>query len=237
MITFAIAGFLLGIAGSMHCVGMCGPLVMALPTRDISRSRRVVDRVSYNSARVFTYASLGAIVGLGASAFDLVGYGRVLSIIAGAGMIVTAVAQLLWHANLLPTSWIHQRIAPLRNAALAAVQRSPPRAMMLLGMVNGLLPCGLVTSALIGSATGGDVLSGAVFMAAFGMGTAPVMVAVSLGGSELRQRIGPRLGIILPLMALVIGGMVMMRGMALGIPFVSPAHDAQHVHAACCEVE
>lgn len=234
MIALAVAGCILGIAGSMHCVGMCGPLVMALPTRSSSPVGRVMDRGVYNVSRIVTYAAMGALVGLGAGAFDLVGYGRIASLVAGALMVITASAQLLWHTNILPTTWIQQRIAPLRTSALNAAKGRPRSGMMLLGIVNGLLPCGLVTSALVGSAVGGDVVSGVVFMASFGLGTSPVMLALSLGASELRQRYGARLGIVLPVVAILIGALVMMRGMALGIPFVSPSHATDHSQAACC---
>lgn len=234
MIAIAATGFLLGIAGSMHCAGMCGPLVMALPVHSDARVGRILDRIVYNVARVATYGAMGALVGFGAGAFDLVGYGRIASLVAGALMVITAVAQLLWHMNILPTAWVHRRITPLRSAALSAAKDRPRSGMVLLGVVNGLLPCGLITSALVGSAVGGDVLSGAVFMMSFGLGTAPMILALSFGASELRQRLGLRLGLVLPLIAILVGGLVMLRGMALGIPYVSPSHATHHSQAACC---
>ena len=234
MIAVTVAGFLLGIAGSMHCAGMCGPLVMALPVRSTTRVGRVLDRVVYNLSRLATYGAMGALVGIGAGAFDLVGYGQIASLVAGALMIITAASQLLWHLNLVPTDWVHRYLAPLRNAALAAAKDRRRSGMILLGIVNGLLPCGLVTSALVGSAVGGDVASGVAFMASFGLGTTPMMLALSFSASELRQRLGVRLGLVLPVVAILVGGLVMLRGMALGIPFVSPSHAAHHAQAACC---
>lgn len=234
MISLALGGLVLGIAGSLHCAGMCGPLVMALPAADGSIAKRVTNRATYHIARVTVYAAMGAIVGLGAGAFELSGHGRVLSMIAGAGMIVTAVAQLLWHKSLLPATWMQRRIAPLRAAAHHQARRHPQRAMLFLGVVNGLLPCGLVTSALVGSAVGGDILSGTVFMAAFGIGTSPVMLAIAVGASELRQRLGTRLGVILPLLMLALGAGIVLRGMELGIPYLSPPAIVAHQNASCC---
>lgn len=234
MISLAIGGLILGIAGSMHCAGMCGPLVMALPAATGSVGRRVANRISYHLARVAVYAAMGAVVGLGAGAFELSGYGRVLSVIAGISMIVTAVAQLFWHKSLVPTTWVQRHTASLRAAAHRAARMHPQLAMVLLGVVNGLLPCGLVTSALVGSAVGGGILHGIVFMTAFGIGTSPVLLAIAVGASELRQRLGSRLGIIIPLLAFIMGTLIVLRGMELGIPYLSPPPIEAHQHAACC---
>lgn len=234
MMSLALGGLMLGIAGSMHCVGMCGPLVMALPAADESVGKRLVNRATYTIARITVYAAMGAIVGLGASVFDLSGYGRVLSVVAGVSMIAIALAQLLWHKSLLPTRWLQRHTAPLRAAAIRQAQRHPKRAMVFLGVVNGLLPCGLVTSALIGSALGGGVAQGVVFMAGFGVGTSPALLAIAFGASALRQRLGARLGIIIPLLAFTMGVLIVLRGMELGIPYLSPPSIVAHQHTSCC---
>lgn len=234
MTTELISGLLLGVAGSMHCVGMCGPLVSALPMRSGSQLSRLFDRIVYHLSRTGMYALMGAVVGIGASVIDLAGYGQVISIVAGVGMVLTAVMQLLWHKQLVPSGVINRFTAPIRRVALDASKGRRRSANVLLGAVNALLPCGLVTSALIGSAAGGDVMSGIVFMSAFGLGTVPALVAISVGIGELRQRFGMRLGIVLPIATLIVGALVMLRGMELGIPLVSPANVSHTSHVTCC---
>lgn len=234
MMTFIIAGLLLGVAGSMHCVGMCGPLVSALPVRGSSRSARLFDRVMYHAARTGTYAVMGAGIGLGAGVFDLAGYGQLLSIVAGTLMVILALAQILWHRQILPQAAVNRVTEPLRRFAMRVSRQKHRGGMFVLGVVNGLLPCGLVTSALVGSAGGGDAVSGALFMCAFGIGTSPALLAISLGAAELRRRSGRQAGIVLPLLALFIGALIMLRGMDLGVPFVSPAIPRVHAQASCC---
>ena len=102
-----LTGFLLGLAGSLHCAGMCGPIAMSLPSAGGRGVRRLAEKSIYQVGRIATYATLGLIVGLGASVFDLAGYGRVASITAGVLMIITAVLQLVWHKNLLPSGPVH----------------------------------------------------------------------------------------------------------------------------------
>lgn len=234
MTTLVLSALLLGVAGSMHCIGMCGPLVSAIPVRAGSRWSRFLDRVLYHASRTAVYASMGAVVGLGASAFDLAGYGRIVSIVAGIGMVITAAVQLLWHKQVIPSSIVNRVTSPVRRFALDASVNNRRWGMLLLGAVNGLLPCGLVTSALIGSAAGGDIVSGVAFMAAFGLGTSPALVIVSFGFAELRQRFGTRVTLVLPVLTLVVGGLVLLRGMELGIPYVSPANVSHHAHVSCC---
>lgn len=234
MITFVIAGLLLGVAGSMHCVGMCGPLVSAVPVRGSSRSSRLVDRAVYHGARTGTYTAMGAVIGLGAGVFDLAGYGQLLSIAAGAMMVLLALAQILWHKQILPQAAVNRVTGPLRRIALRFTGQQHRGGMVLLGAVNGLLPCGLVTSALVGSAAGGDAIGGALFMCAFGVGTSPALLAISFGATELRKRLGSPVGVVLPLLALFLGGLIMLRGMNLGVPYVSPAITHAHTQAACC---
>jgi len=225
---------LLGLAGSLHCAGMCGPIAVALPGRSESISGRVVERGLYQSGRIMTYALLGALAGLGASIGDLAGYERVVSITAGVLMIAAAILQLLLHRSILPSRMVARLTGPVRHRLGMLLRNGSRPAMLGIGALNGLLPCGLVSSALFGSAATTDPIAGMTFMAAFGVGTLPVMMTLSLGGSLVTGRFRSSLRTALPVIAIMIGVLVVVRGMALGIPYVSPPAVTDHTTAGCC---
>ncbi|MBL0320823.1 MAG: sulfite exporter TauE/SafE family protein [Ignavibacteria bacterium] len=230
-----LTGFLLGLAGSLHCAGMCGPIAMSLPSAGGRGVRRLAEKSIYQVGRIATYATLGLIVGLGASVFDLAGYGRVASITAGVLMIITAVLQLVWHKNLLPSGPVLRVTAPVRTWLGGLLQKRSMLALGGIGVLNGLLPCGLVTSALLGSAATADPVGGMTFMSFFGLGTLPMMLSIALGGALLTDRMRTSMRVAMPVVALIVGSIVMLRGMALDIPYLSPpeAKPASNVH--CCE--
>lgn len=228
-----IAGLALGLAGSLHCVGMCGPIAIALPHSAKPAAGVVVERLAYQFGRVLTYAMLGIVVGLGGSAFATAGYGRTLSLISGALMIVVALVQLAWHKSLLPSGPVERLIAPLHRKLASLLRSHGVMAHLGIGLLNGLLPCGLVTAALVGAVGTGSVLQGSLFMAAFGLGTVPLMSAVSIFGTSLSCRLRQKLRVATPAMAIIIGTLFLLRGMALGIPYVSPAASTEQRAASC----
>jgi sulfite exporter TauE/SafE len=197
---------------------------------------RLAETLQYHAARVLTYSALGAIVGLTASVFTLAGIGRLVTIVSGLLMIAFALLELLWQRGIVPRS-IAARWSELMNRAYkrtARERRNFATRNLLLGVLNGLLPCGLVTSALMGAVSMGTPTEGALFMAFFGLGTMPLLLALSIAGVSLSCKVRARLRVALPGFALLLGALILLRGMALGVPYISPVAPASTAaHEAC----
>lgn len=219
MNSFALsAALLVGLAGSLHCVAMCGPLAMIVPLR----GNRSLNILGYNFARILMYALLGWLFGtLGARITFLEG-GQRLSIVIGVVVLVVFVLPMLL-PNLFPETRIN-RIITTKYTSLArpVIQYKGFAAPVLLGMVNGLLPCGLIYVSLSGAVATGSGLSGAAFMAAVGLGTFPAMffmMAVRKYFKSWMQR-GSR--VMLTVLAGILGLVMIARGLNLDIPYISP---------------
>lgn len=212
-----LTALITGLAGSLHCLGMCGPLVLGLHGRGSAGLR---SRMAYHLARALAYAGLGALVGALGAGLALAGWQRGLSI--GAGLLV------LWMG--LKSGWLEHIQARLTTGAarrlLPGLQLARNTAglpgQLLAGFMNGLLPCGMVYVALAASASFGDPLRGAAFMALFGAGTWPAMIGLSFGGGWLDRQLRGRLQPIMQGWMLVLGLLLILRGFDLGIPYLSP---------------
>jgi uncharacterized protein len=228
-----VAGILIGLAGALHCIGMCGPIALALPRTQERASHFVLGRLLYQFGRITIYTLMGLLVGLGASTLALSGYERLVSISAGTLMIVAAIMQLLWHRSLLPSGWLVTITTPVRTSMRSMLQKRTLTSMPLLGALNGLLPCGLVMAALFGSASTLSAIDGALFMFFFGLGTLPVMMVLALSIGSISTILTGRWKMAMPFIALALGALFILRGMELGIPYVSPG-PAAHVHHGDC---
>jgi hypothetical protein len=210
--------FLLGLAGSLHCVGMCGPLALALPAASASGIAYILGRAAYNAGRIMTYCLLGLVFGLIGQGLLLAGLQRWLSISIGvaliAGLIVSRKARL-WKPLLNCTGWVSARMAPL-------LRRRSVSALLVLGILNGFLPCGLVYVAAAGAAATGDLFSGAAYMALFGLGTTPMMLALALSGKLAPAWLRLGLRKVLPATVVLLAALLILRGLSLGIPYLSP---------------
>lgn len=204
----------LGLAGSLHCMGMCGPLALALPSPHVSRGRYVFGRALYNAGRIATYSALGAIFGLFGQTLALAGWQRGVSIAAGLFMLVFA-----FFSHRLTPSY---SFAPLRNVLRRLLGRRTNGALLAIGLLNGLLPCGLVYVALAGAAATDSTAHGAIFMAVFGFGTFPAMFGISLAGRIVGPSVRIKLRRLVPLALFLVGIVLILRGLDLGIPFLSP---------------
>ncbi len=209
---------LLGFLGSAHCAGMCGPLALALPSDGPSRATFIYGRVFYNLGRVTTYAALGAAFGLLGRTFALAGLQRWLSLLAGMVILISLLAspRLLVAAPMVRgVGWVKGRLGKL-------LQRRASSALFGIGILNGLLPCGLAYTACAAAATSGTISGGVEYMAAFGLGTLPTMLALSLAGRRLQFALRFKLQRLIPFSLALVGCLLLLRGMDLGIPYLSP---------------
>lgn len=216
-----LLAFTLGIMSSFHCVGMCGPIALALPIHGGNKGRQVAGLLAYNLGRVGTYALLGAGIGALSGAVMWVGYLRYLSIAAGALMLL----YVLWPARLdsvlkVPAFW--QRAVSRLKTSMAQYLRSRKLGgWAALGMLNGLLPCGLVYLALISSIATGSFLNGAAYMFTFGLGTLPAMMAVGFFKQWFSPTLRSRMRRLTPVLMAVAGIWLVGRGLLIEFPALS----------------
>jgi sulfite exporter TauE/SafE len=210
--------FLLGFVGSAHCAGMCGPLALALPHWGRGQTSFAVGRLLYNFGRIVTYALMGGAFGLLGQGVALAGWQRWISLGLGALILLG----LLVSPRLVTQVPITRAVNWLKASLGALLQRRAVPAMFGIGLLNGLLPCGLVYVACAAAISTGDILSGMRYMIAFGLGTVPMLLALSLLGSKLQFVLRFKVQRLIPVSLAVVGLLLVLRGMALGIPYVSP---------------
>lgn len=214
--------FMLGFVGSLHCAGMCGPLAMAVPVVGQGRGAVIRSRLIYNLGRMVTYAALGAIVGLLGQAFALAGVQRWISLTAGALILIGVLVSSRW----LRGQALNRGIVSLKNAFGHLLRRRTVGAVAVLGMLNGLLPCGLVYVACTAALASHHWWEGVAYMTLFGVGTVPMMFGLGMVGLKLQSLLRFRLQRLVPASLAIVGGLLLLRGLALGIPYVSPADPA-----------
>ena len=222
-----LAAFLVGLVGSLHCIGMCGPIAIALPVPDSSNLSFFTGRILYNLGRVVTYSFLGAILGLLGGRIALAGAQQIVSIILGV-VIIIAVLLPQKYKNFFAQHPLIQKLAqPLKENIGVLFRKGTFSAMFLIGILNGFLPCGLVYVALAGAIASGDAISGAAVMILFGLGTVPAMFAATIFGKFINVGIRTKIRKAVPVLALLLGIIFILRGMNLGIPYISPKLSAQ----------
>ena len=220
--------FILGLVGSLHCAGMCGPLALALPPAGNSTPGFVLGRVAYNLGRIITYCVFGIVFGLVGRSFLLAGLQRWVSIALGVALLVGLFASrklALWRP-------IVSLVEQLKTRMSGLLRRRSFTSLAALGLLNGLLPCGLVYVACAGATATGGILTGAAYMAAFGAGTVPMMLTISLFGKLFPVSLRLQLRKAIPVCVFLLATLLILRGMSLDIPYLSP--DLSKGTAACC---
>jgi sulfite exporter TauE/SafE len=181
--------FIIGLVGSLHCVGMCGPIALALPVSFSTRFSLALSRLLYNLGRVVTYSLLGALFGLLGKGFVLAGLQQVLSIALGAMLLFMVFTSFNSESKLLSFGPLNKLAGHVKIALGKLLGTSTQSSLFTLGLLNGLLPCGFVYLGIFGALNTGGVLSGMLYMALFGLGTLPLMFAVSLMSSLVSIRV------------------------------------------------
>ncbi len=216
-----IPALILGAISSLHCIGMCGPLAMALPLKTDNRSR-FTGSLLYNLGRMSTYALLGFFFGLVGRSFALFGWQQKLSIALGVLILLTLVIPRLITGKNPLAQWNNQFMTALRQRLAKLLYKGNPGSLYAIGILNGLLPCSMVYLALAASIATGDALKGALFMAVFGAGTLPAMWTISFFGGLMKQSVRINARKLYPAMMMIMAILLIMRGLNLGIPYLSP---------------
>jgi sulfite exporter TauE/SafE len=221
MMALLLTALVMGALGSMHCVAMCGALALSLPSVSSHLMSKLVGGLLYNLGRVTTYAIIGALLGLMGASFAWVGLQQAFSIIVGVSMLL----YLFWPAALSfkkNNGASQSFFVTIREMLGKLFFKKHYGSIYLIGLLNGLLPCGLVYMALAGAVTMGSVVNSSLFMAAFGLGTLPVMWAVAfLGGFALvKARVFIKKAY--PYMVFVMACLLIIRGLNMNIPYLSP---------------
>ncbi len=223
MDTSVLGAFLLGILGSFHCVGMCAPIALALPQVGAgARGGEIWAATLYNLGRVVSYAAMGFIVGELGRGVLLLGFIRGVSIVLGLLLILSVFLPSVLRRFSLQNS----RVYALLTRVLAALMQRPSYSKLwLIGVLNGFLPCGLVYTALAGAVLSMNGVSGALYMLFFGLGTLPLMWIVAYSRRFISLLWRRRLQRVVPVVVVLMGLWLLVRGLNLGLPFLSPMLD------------
>lgn len=222
--------FLLGFLGSAHCAAMCGPLALALPATGHTRAAFVAGRAAYNLGRIVTYGLLGALFGLLGRGFAVAGLQRWLSLGVGAAILISLLATKNFGLAAAPA----KAIGWLKSGLGKLFRQRTVGSLFAIGVLNGLLPCGLVYWACAAATTTGTVAAGVGYMMAFGLGTVPMMLGLALAGQKLQIALRFKMQKLIPYSLALVGALLLLRGLGLGIPYISPAISADPQAASCC---
>ncbi len=227
------AALVLGFASSGHCLGMCGPIALAVPSPGTGWRSRLNSTLLLNSGRLATYTLLGAAFGTFGRGLQLVGLQQTVSILAGALILLSVLVPGLLE-RWSPTGHLSLMVARFRGVLGRNLKRTAPEALFATGLLNGLLPCGMVYAAAIGATAMGAASQGALFMVLFGLGTWPALIALRMSGHMIGGGGRTLLRRMSPVVVSVLGILMILRGLELGIPMVSPPPDTIPAQATVC---
>lgn len=227
--------FILGLASGFHCIGMCGPLVMALPHGGTSR-RFLTGRVLYNVGRMMTYTLLGLVFGSLGQVINLVAYQSAVFLVTGIFLFILLLLSHKFGEKVFLVNHLHKVVAKLKALMSSQIATNSYKANFFFGVFNGLLPCGMVYLALFASIAQTNALLGAGYMFVFGLGTFPLMFFLAITGRMMSIKWRGLLNKNAPYVVALVAMLFVVRGLSLGIPYLSPKIEVFEgkVITTCC---
>lgn len=218
-----VSAFILGLLGSFHCVGMCGPIAFMLPVDRSNTAKKITQITIYHFGRLLAYSIIGLIFGLIGKGLYIFGFQQQLSIIIGVLMIFVVLIPQQTFNKYNFSRPVYRLISKVKSALGSAMKKKTMDTFLTIGFLNGFLPCGLVYMALFGAIAGGNELNGILYMAVFGLGTIPLMTTAIYFSQFLKGKARQRIQKAIPVFVILIGALFILRGLGLGIPYLSPA--------------
>ncbi len=217
-----ISAFIMGLMGSFHCAGMCGPIAIALPLHGNTFSQKIFGGTLYNVGRTITYGIMGAIFGLLGQGIGLLGFQQIISVLMGSIMIISVFFPSLFKFQYQLDKSRFSLVGRLKKSIGGLFSIRSFSSLFFIGLLNGLLPCGLVYMAIAGAIGTGSAPEGTLYMILFGMGTIPMMLGISVAGNMMSLAVRKKINRLIPILVVVVGLLFVLRGLDLGIPFLSP---------------
>lgn len=221
----------MGFTGSLHCAGMCGPIVFIMPFQAFSGLKKALALGAYHVSRISVYAGMAVILHSFRQLFNpqLQQY---ISLTLGVTLLVAGILSFFsGHIRTFKLPWsglVQNQLGKLmQNPGIGSIAAS--------GFMNGLLPCGLVYMALSASLSMDTALNAAIMVVFFGIGTMPMLISITLLKSRLRFLTGAHLRRLVPVVVFAFGCLFVLRGLNLGIPYLSPKVEMTQtgVHSCC----
>ncbi len=218
------SAFIFGLISSFHCVGMCGPIAMMLPVDRNNEAKKVTQIITYHIGKLTAYGILGLVFGLLGKSFYLAGMQQQLSIIVGVLMIVVALVPEKVFAKYNFSKPVYKIISKVKSNLGQQFKNKSYKSLFTIGLLNGFLPCGMVYVAIFGAIAMQSVSLGVLYMLLFGIGTIPMLTAVIYISNVLSFSFRGTLQKIIPVVAVVIGMLFIIRELGLDIPYLSPSN-------------
>lgn len=227
-------GFLLGLLSSFHCFGMCGAIAWAIHS-NVSSSW--LGKIAYNTGRISTYALMGLVLGFFAENLPFAQMQQSLSILSGVLIILFVIFSRNSQFQSFSFAPVVRLVGLVKKNLGLLLQKRSSQTLFAIGLLNGLLPCGLVYLALAGALGMSNSLEAAFYMGLFGLGTLPMMLAVGFGSQYLGEKARNFLNKSIPYVAVTIAILFIIRGLNLGIPYLSPKinHESHKPNMECCD--
>ncbi|MBS9766422.1 MAG: sulfite exporter TauE/SafE family protein [Flavobacteriaceae bacterium] len=214
---------ILGMAGSFHCVGMCGPIGLMIPMHKNSKKRSIPYVLLYHLGRLSAYFSIGLLFGFLGKGLFLYGFQQRLSVLVGVLMIIVV---LLPYSSFKTYNFgkpFYFLIAKIKNKLGYYIKNKSKTSSFFIGFFNGYLPCGLVYMALLGAISTATPLLGGFYMVVFGLGTIPLLSIFIFVGNFINLSIRNKIQKLVPVFVIIVGVLFILRGLGLGIPYLSPS--------------
>lgn len=217
-----LSALALGLLGSLHCLGMCGPIAFMLPLDRNSKSRKGLQLSLYHLGRLLSYSVMGLAFGFVGKGLQLFGIQQKLSIGIGLVMILLVLVPSRYFKKVSFTKPMYTLVGKVKSRLGAELKKRTPDTFLTIGFLNGFLPCGLVYVALFGAIAMGNPWQGSLYMFLFGLGTVPLMTSAIYASGFFGTSTKNRIRRLVPVFVVIIGVLFIVRGLGLGIPYVSP---------------
>ncbi|SNB30933.1 conserved membrane hypothetical protein [Flavobacterium psychrophilum] len=223
--------FIFGLISSLHCIGMCGPIAMMLPVDRDNPAKKITQIITYHLGRLSAYGTIGLIFGMLGKGFFLAGFQQDLSIFIGFSMILIILIpeKLFMKYNFSKPIFI--LISKIKSTLGSQFRNKSYKSLFTIGLLNGFLPCGMVYVALFGAIAMQSAGFGVLYMILFGLGTVPMMSSVTYLNGFLTISIRNKIKKAIPYTAVFIGFLFILRGLGLGIPYISPNNMSLFIQA------
>lgn len=223
--------FFFGLISSLHCIGMCGPIAMMLPVERNNPSKKVTQIMTYHLGRLTAYGTIGFIFGMVGKGFFMAGIQQKLSIVLGVIMIIAIVIPEKEFVKYNFSKPVFRVITAIKTKLGSQFKNKSYQSLFTIGLLNGFLPCGMVYVALFGAIAMQSASFGVLYMVLFGLGTIPLMSSVVYIHSFLTLSVRNKIQKVIPYVGILIGLLFILRGLGLGIPYVSPSNMSLFVQA------